>query len=380
MFVKPANIIKPDNIFSSKQYSQSRPIIMFFVMPLALIFLWFLPRAYQTFSWIYQTSIGGLAASTGLGTGKLISPQQPFLAQLNAQIHTEGSFIVLGIALLALAELSVFLMNRKEYLKNQNFLPLAYLLTLVPIPMLQVFLTVQDWPRKLSVAFPALLMALLMFALHDQLKKSWRLVYCIFLLVIQFCLIVSVTINKKTFNPLLDRIIGYYTPAPVRLNPNPHNVVEEFLTAQAKKYNLKTIALEVNPNTFEPIDPFLLTTMVEAKKLSYRVEYPYVEKYSLDNLLEFKKKYDAVFLSANLRTMKISVEAVKSYQEGFSNEIAPSIKMTYKMLAYYADNKLADVGWKLGPCIVIKSACLLEPITKGLRQEDCFGCLLLRNK
>lgn len=357
------------------KYQHNNLLILAFAITVLLVLAWFLPFSSELFEWIYRTSLGDIAASTGLGTGKLISPQHSFLVQLDQQVRIEGRVVVIGITIFALAEILMLLKARS--LKQAVSLPVIYLLSISPLPMLEVFLTVQDWPRKISITFPALLMALMILVLQRKSTRTLRMIYFALLLILQFILLVSVSINKTTYNPLLDYLVGYYTPAPVTTRPNPHDVVESFLTTKAKKYNLKSIGIEVNPNTMEPVDPFLLSMIVQAKNRNYSVSFPYFASSSSENLLQLKQKFDGIFLSQSLNKMIISPSVAKTHLNAYMKEKSSSIKTFDELLVYFSKNQLASIGWKLGPCITIKSACLIEPVTKGLRQADCLGCLLL---
>jgi hypothetical protein len=344
---------------------------------LLLVLLWFLPAAFELFQWVYQTSIGDVAAATGTGAGGFINPQASFWHELNHQVMVEGKVVVAGITLIVLSELVFFFRARLPF--SSLIIAPIYLLLITPLPLLELFLTIQNWPRKVSIAFPALFMALLMMALARDRGWSIRTIGLGLLLLIQMSLLATVVFGKVAYNPRLDNLGGYYAPRPVKINPNPHSVVEQFLTEQAQIHKLKSIAIEVNPDTAEPVDPFLLDIMVKVANVNYHVEYPYFSHYSRDNLQQLATKYDAIFLSHSLRRMQISAAGISEYAHRYESEVNPSIKTLYQLLLLYSQKQLASAGWELGPCLVIKSACMVEPVQQGLRQADCFGCLLLRS-
>ncbi len=345
-------------------------LIPLFSLTMFLIALWFFPAAFATLQWIFRTSMGDVASSTGSLTGASFSWDV-----LHLYIQAEGTLVVIGIFLTALiGSLCLSSAQRNNIILSMVFISL--LLT-IPFSFWEAFYTVQIVTRKLSVAFPALLMAMLLLSL--QQGRWWRSRCClvILLLLVQAGLVFSLIFTNRYTHPdsFLKDSIGYFVPQAVTLNPNPHHVVEEFLATESQHYGLHNIALEVDPGTpdarhffvSEPIDPFLLSTMVLAAKAKYATSYPYFGDYSANNLLVLKQRYDAIFLSDSSENMVISKKAVDQYTKKFSVETSPSLKTFAELLLHCSQNSLASIGWKLGPCITIQS------VDRGMYR----GCLLL---
>ncbi|MCD6038607.1 MAG: hypothetical protein K0S27_7 [Gammaproteobacteria bacterium] len=344
-------------------------VVPVFFISFLLVILWFFPYASKTAEWIYRTSIGDVA----MATTRLVSQKFPIWAELVLQTDAEGRMIVLGAALLAIAGGVLACMQHQP--KVFYSLPVIYLLLVIPFPLFEVLFTVQDINRKLSIAFPALIMAMLIVGLYKGSFWVVRFSSAVLLLIGQFSLLMVGTFSKVPFDPFLKNMMGYSMPRPITIYPNPHGIVEKFLTNQAKKYQLRNIAIAVNPNTVGPIDPFLLSTMVHASKNAYSVPYAYFSTFSPANPLKLShnKEVDALFLSDASENMGISMLAASAYSKKYASEKNPSLKTFYEFLLFYSQNKLSDIGWKLGPCIMIKSPSPAD----GLKKMDYLGCLLL---
>lgn len=353
---------------STKNY-----LIPSFISFFSLVLIWFLPFAFQTFQWIYRTSLGDVALSTGSLSGAQFSWHV-----LNIYLREEGLLAVSIISIIAiLGSITLSKQKRLELIFSQ---PVIYLLLLTPFPIWEAFYTVQIVTRKLSIAFPAILMALLIIGL--QKNNGWRLRINIIaaLLFLQFILLglLSYTKDYRHKNALLNNAIGYFVPQPSTINPNPHDVVIDFFNEQAQKYHLKSIGLEVIPGTpdarhpieAEPINPFLLSMMLAATKSPYYANYLYFSDYSPSNLTKIHQQYDAIFLSDQLGKMKITPDAAHYYKEKYSDENNPSLKTFYRYMTNFSSNQLLLIGWKLGPCITISTQ----------NHGNYRGCLLLNEQ
>lgn len=336
-----------------------------------VILLWYLPFAFQTFEWVYRTSMGDVAASTGSLSGALLS-----WPLLSIYLHTEGLFIVVSSFVLMI--IGMILQSRKERKEIIFSLPIIYLLLILPFPFWESFCTVQIVTRKLAVAFPALLMAMLFIGLYKGRLLSVRIGLASVILVSQWVLMFLVMNNSSPRTPdsLLHDTIGYFVPKPVIVQPNPHDVILNFLLEESKRYKLHSFGIEVNPGTpdarhfleSEPIDPFLLSTMMAALHSSYSASYPYFGVYNQMNSIILTQQYDAILLSDSADEMMVSSKAYKNYLTKFNNESNSSLKTFYLFLMHFSNNTLNKIGWVKGPCMTVKSvdhgnylACLLLP-------------------
>ncbi len=361
--------------FFASFYSNIRKtfLIPAFFASLLLVLIWFLPFAIETFQWVYRTSLGDVASSTGSLSGSHFSWNV-----LQIYLRNEGVLPVIGIVLITVLAL-VCLSNRQKRAVILST-PFIYLLLLLPFPIWEAFYTVQIVTRKLSVAVPALLMALLMLALQRGNQLFLRIMGITVVLFAVFGLSIGLMLSPETPDPIpfLNKTIGYFVPKPIRLKPNPHDVVIDFLAVQAAKYHLTSIALELNPGTpdarhpieAEPVDPFLISTMAVASKQLYSVAYPYVSLYAPDTIQSFTDKYDGIFLSDLTSKMRISKEAAANYLQQYQVENSASLKVLYEFLFYYSNNTIQNKGWVVGPCINLE----------GERGGDYLGCLLLHKK
>lgn len=362
-----------NNIFYIRSNVQAHAsyLLPAFIMILIITLAWFLPFGFETFQWIYDTSLGDVAMSTT----RLIHSQMQIWLELNTQVQAEGRVVVLTS--LALAVISFCISIRKNKLFASIPQQAIYLLLITPLPWLEVLFTVQDIHRKLSVAFPALIMALQIIILHKRKFQFVSTGIVSLLVAAQFMLLWLATFVYTSVNEHLNNMIGYYVQAPVLIKPNPHEFIRDFLTEQAKKNKLNYIILEVNPYTSDPVDPFLLSTVVQAANKNYVVGYHFFNTFSEDNPHSLLQKSDAIFLSDNVNRMQVSKNSAKEYLSRFENETSPVMKTMYEFLYYYSSNRLGELGWKVGPCTIIKSSCLANPIELKIRKDDCLGCLLL---
>jgi len=356
-------LLLPAIVYRIKFHSYLIPT---FILIVIFILVWYLPFANETFQWIFRTSFGDVASSTGSLQGSRFSWDV-----LHIYLRSEGIVVLVGIALLALSS------TISHKLKIMT-LPILYLLCIIPFPFWEVFYTVQVVTRKLSIAFPALLMALLFVGLRRGKGWKFRIVSASVLLIIQFFLMVHLIFTNSYQNstPFLKNTIGYFIPQSIHVEPNPHQVVMDFLTESAKKYHLHSIGLEVDPGTSdarhfvlaEPVDPFLLVTLLAAANSGFDAGYPYFSDYSHKHVSDLSQHYDAVFLSDNVNDMQMSKAAAKTYFKKYSLESSASLKTFYELLFYYAQNNLASIGLKQGPCIIVKS----------VRAGNYRACILLR--
>ena len=344
---------------------------IFFIILFSTV--WILPFASETFQWIYRTSLGDVASNTGSLSGSRFSWEV-----LHLYVWNEG---VLAVTMLILIAISSIILLSKEQRRAILFsAPFIYLLLLAPFPLWEAFYTVQIAVRKLSIAFPALLMAMLLLGL--QMGRGWllRILAVSFLTVLFFIFSIQAIFldTTRVLPSILFNTIGSFVPRPVIIQPNPHQQVIDFLNVQANRYKLNSIGLVINPGTSdarhyleaEPIDPFLLSTMVVANKSNYAVSYPYFSHYGPESMTSLIKKYDALFLSDKLNDMSNSLNNIKGYTIKYSDEQNASLKVFYRLLLDFVKNNLAQTGWKVEKCIVIKS-------THG---DDYLGCMLLKAK
>lgn len=346
-------------------------LIMSFSLAFFITLVWLVPFALETFLWIYQTSLGDVAA----GTTRITGSQFQIWGEFNIQSQAEGRLAVFGSIALASLSLLILLSKRKSF--PLVSISTVYLLLIIPLPWAEILFTVQDINRKLSVAFPALIMALLIISLRGKEKLLFRTVLVGLVFIGHFIIFYLATFGDIPLNPILNNTVGYYLRPPVLIKPNPHDVVRDFLTVQAKQHQLNSIAIEVNPYTMDPVDPFLMATVVQAANKNYGVNYAYIDTFSPKNPQIFLNRTQAIFLSDNVHRMKISPEAAQEYAGRLEKEKNPSVKTLYEFLYYYSTNQLASIGWKLGSCVIIKSSCLIYPVESGIRKDDCLGCLLL---
>ncbi|MBX3710094.1 MAG: hypothetical protein KIT56_06200 [Gammaproteobacteria bacterium] len=338
------------------------PLIFVFSTIFVLALMWFLPDAFKLYVWVYRTSFGDIAHNT---THTVTKP--PVWNVLQSFTIQESAAIVLGTMLIA--SLSLLTMGKQTLRHVCLSFPFLYLLLLVPFPAWEVLNTIQSSSRKLNLAFPAFILALLLIGL--QRGKWWglRLSVVTGLLITQF--IFALSFIYPSLSPLktYTQVFGTY-PQPVTLRPNPHDEVIDFLNQQNKQYQLKLIVTQTNVETALPIDPFLLGIIGQVQHLPYVIGFQYHSTYSELDIEKTNRNHAAVLLTDKKSDMVISNEAAQAYAKQFEHEPNPTLKVWYRFLYYYASNQLGSIGWKVGPCITVKAR----------DNYDYLGCLLLAEK
>ena len=308
----------------------------------------------------YRISFGDLAIITNNAMVKVHA-----LSILYRYMQEESLLMVAGASVVAI--LAAFTIG-KQRLRDICFsLPVIYLLLLAPFSVWEVLNTVQTASRKLSIAFPALILVLLLIGL--QRSKGWLLRVTVItgLLLLQFGFALSVVYPRLISFKSHAYMMGRYV-TPVSLRPNPHDEISHFLRREFNQYHYTDVSAMVNGERAMPIDPFLLAIMNRMDNEPYTFGYPYVNFYSDDNLRQTLNHVGrAVFLSDKKEDMVITEMAAKAYYKRFEDEPNPILKMLYRFLYFYSLDKLDSIGWKRGPCMVVKA-------NDG---KDYQGCLLL---
>ncbi|HEU5281066.1 MAG TPA: hypothetical protein VFU82_03695 [Gammaproteobacteria bacterium] len=336
---------------------------------LIIVLLWYLPHGFDTFQWIYRTSLGDVATSTGSLSGSQFS-----LSVLGIYLGDEGWFVVAGVVAAAL--FGLISMNGRRMFHLLTALPLIYLTLMSPFPVWEAFYTVQIVTRKLSIVFPALLMVMLFIALQRSKWFSFRLVFVAIIGLVQSFLLISALYIQNyphRFSSLM-LAIGDFIAQPSVIQPNPHEVAIQFFDNYENALAIKSIGLEVIPGTpdarhpveAEPINPFLLSLMLSASTRPYYANYLYFGVYDRNNVRAIQKQYKTIFLSDQQEAMQISKKSADVYLLKFQQESNPSLKTFYEFMYHYSNNTLSAIGWKLGPCIFMDTqahgryrACLL---------------------
>lgn len=336
------------------------PVILAFTAIFTLVLLWFSSHAFQTYVWVYRTSFGDLA---DISTNMLMKISSWEVVQYFT--HLESTILVECVLLVAMV--GFITVGAKKCCDICLSSPCIYLLLLIPFPAWEVLNTIQTAPRKMNLAFPAFILVLLLIGL--QRGKLWKLRFTTvtILLVLQFGFALGLV--YPTLSQIKSHVanLGFY-PEPVRLQPNPHDEVIQFLNQQARQYRLENIGLVINENSALPVDPFLLMMMNRISNESYTIENPHFNVYS-DTELHKINGHDALFLTDKSSDMVVSNAAAKEYDKRFETESNPTLKNLYRFLYYFSMNKMDVLGWKLGPCMT----------TRAVDNNEYVGCLLFVN-
>jgi len=347
-----------------KQCKNNNSYIIFaFTIIFAINLIWYMPYIFKTFVWLYRTSFGDLAQITANSRTKL-----PVTQVLYDLICRESRAVLYGISIFAL--LGIFA-NKKIIFSNKIIDTLCvYLILLIPFSLWEVLNTIQSSPRKLNVAFPALLMVALIIGFQCNRQKLLNKLLLFVLIIFQFWFATSGFLFQKNQSNHFAKWFGNY-PLPITLSPNPHEVIIKYLTEVTQKYHIKHIVLAINAELILPADPFLLLMMQHTNNTNFTMIFPYYSTYSDENAYNLSKNSEAVFLADVKNDMNISKDAAETYYKLYMNESNPNIKTLMYFLYHYSNNTLYKLGWKLGPCVEISARDNII----------CKGCVLFsKNK
>lgn len=324
--------------FKRKDDSKNQtPLVKVFFISIVIVMAWFLPHAFQTYAWIYRTSFGDLAELSSS-----FRMQQPIWNVLSYFTFQESFLVVSGVFFIAIISA---ILNKREALKIILSSSFCYLLLLIPFSLWEILNTFQTGIRKLNPAFPALLIALLLVGLQKGKWYKSRVFTACLLLIAQFYFSLSV-IYPSLQLASLQNLMGVY-PAPINLQPNPHDELLKFFNAEMNKFPDTIITLHVNATSILPIDPYLLMLMKNIRNDKYTLKFPG----SMDPI-----QHDEIFfLTDKVQNMVISNIAEKNYALRFQSETDPALKAMYRLLYLYSSNQLLDVGLTVGPCTIIKA-------------------------
>jgi hypothetical protein len=354
------------SIFASliykSQYSRSW-LLLSFAASFILIYLWFVPSAFRVYEWSYRTSVGDLGSQ-----GDLIN--QTFTWKgFKDYIHLEGTVVVCGIIFLALSSLALFAIKQTKQIIFSA--PFYYLILTSVIPFWEAFHTIQSTPRKLAVAYPAILLVLLLLGLKQGRLWKARIGFAIVLLALQFGLMIFL-IYTPTYNypkPIILHTIGYLIPKPISMHPSPYDVVITFLNKETTSNNIHGVGMQVDGAHGVPVDPFEMMLLVNPNNKNYVIQFPYYSKFSMDNFAKIPDVYQSIFLSDLDHRLQVSPESVAYYTDKLQSEKIESDKMRDAFLLYYAKDQLKDIGFKKGPCLTVVATdkqkylgCLIFPI------------------
>lgn len=338
------------------------PIIIVFGIISVICLLWFLPYAFPTYQWIFQASMGDIADISLKAAPKLSTWQVVY-----SFLTEEGVVTSIGIVFIALLGLVTLERNKiRDVIMSPAFI---WLFLLIPFPVWEVLNTCQTEPRKLGLAFSGLLMALLLIGLKQSKLWLFRFIIIFLLLIAQFVHAVDIIYSKLSHSNISTSMYGNYL-RPITIQPNPHDVVMKFLDSQVEKYQIKNVVLEMSWEYPLPVYPYLLMMMSKETYHPYNLSYLFFSVYSDTLAQQLSISNDAVFLIDKQSKMVISDSAAEAYHTHYLNEINPALKNWYHFLHYYSQNKLNNLGWKLGPCISFKAS----------DENQYLGCLLISVK
>ena len=337
---------------------------------LFLIFIWWAGFFSNLYEWVYRTSLGDVVSNmvkSDIGIIKLF---------INIINHF-GILLFFSIFLLFLflcfKKIKIPTLKIKLNITNHYL----YLISVLPLPLILYFTTVQTHPRKVSVIFIIILVIFSSKTIYKNINKFYISAYLVSVLLILFFshlnFIYTQDDNRTFKNPKTSIIVGESFPSPITLKPNPHNVVIENLNILSKKYNAKHITLPIDEGS-NPVDPFLLSMMSIGN--NFTSNFPYTPKFSRN--LKFIDSYKYALLINPLGKMiklekqsNLILEIIDPKNKSIirnSNELrilSPNQKYTYFLQYLYSSNKLEKYGREELSCFSINkdfSGCLIKKI------------------
>ncbi len=314
--------------------------------------MWYLPFYKRTFEWIYRTSFGDVAAADGR------SPLE-FWANLHLQIFYAG--LIPFFTMLTLASVTIVLNKFKNIFTTQ----MIYLFLLIPIPLIEVFLTIQNSPRKMAIPFTALFMIAALIGLKKGRLWILRLSVINLLLMLQFIAAILLAMNMD-----YPRLISYTMsniPKPTYLKTDPYVTISDYIIDSHVKFKFKHISLVISTEGKKPVDPFLSMTVAMAKSSDLKTYFSFFNEFNEDTIKSMNN-FDAILLAEESDKLRMSAKSADYYLQLFNNSKPDSDKTRYYFLYNFTAGKLKSIGWRVADCKDMIS----------LNNENYRTCILIK--
>ena len=225
-------------------------------------------------------------------------------------IETYGPAIFLSIIILSFI---IFILRKYKIntvVKNDKILSLILISSTI-FPIILYFTTIQVTYRKIAPTMTIILIFSLIKIIKNVDLKFFYMPFLIILMGIQIYFIKD-NVNIKDVNSSWDNyskskysrmILGNEFPRPININPNPHDVVLNFLISNQKSMDQNEISIMFN-DTAKPVEAYLLRFLCEKKGLNCKVTLP--KKFIFNNLSDYEKS-DA-FLIINFKDIPLEMD------------------------------------------------------------------------
>jgi hypothetical protein len=317
--------------------------------------IWYAPFYKQMYEWIYRTSFGDLAAVDP-------RPKMSLLYNFKFQVMTQGLVATIVVLLLLLFSAAL---DRFKNVWQKEF---TYVLLLAPIAVVEVFLTIQNTPRKIAIAYTAFFIVALMIGLKKG--RAWRLRAGIvtLLLIFQFAVAMLIASGGDASSKIVRYGMTGISP-PSNLKVNPYDQLADYLIKESKRFHFKNLSLVIGELSDKPIiDPFTLITIMLAKNTGFYTGYSFFSTFGKDSIAHMNT-FDALLIADRADRLFVSKDAASYYKKKLDNETSISDKTWDYFMYHYAANDLNKLGWTIGSCIDINSLYNNGPSR---------GCLLIR--
>lgn len=325
-----------------------------FVALYAFIILFYFPYVTKLVEWVYMCSVGPLGAAN----------QRPPLTDIvidNLLLPT-GCIPFLGITILGMfAWITANKESRLALVKH----PLAIVLSVIPITLLMILFSPQFLLRKATVILTVWLLVMLMLALTPGRFRPHRIVAVALLAVVQFTCM-SWMGTALPMPPSLQYVTGSAAPIMVTLEPNPNEVLTEFLLSNAKRHHYTAIGLAISTDNGDIVDPFLLSAMATIYQSPAAASYHFIARFDDSSVKNFLAGNDSAFLLIHELPgeFKKSSADANYYAQRIKDTSGPNDKLDASLAYLYAQGKLETMGVRKGECIMLaglnKEACLFE--------------------
>ena len=339
-------------------------LVLSFYIQTILIFIWWYPFFSNLFEWVYMTSFGAVVSYYKGETVLWLIPWA---------FKSSGIYIILIFSSTALLYMLISKFKNKFF--NSDFYFQTQLLLLsIPIPWLVYLLSVQGFYRKVSLSMVCLVICLFYYILSKKKLILFSKFLISVVLIVQIYSISTHTWinfeNDKFWstthrNKIASNMIGIEYPLPININPNPHDVVIDFLDKSYNKYKLKNFAITVDESG-EPVDAFLISLM--SKKYDFNANIPWIT--SVEFLNDDFKAFDRFdsFLLINPKNLQMNYtkeNITNSFKLALNEYKSASARFAFYMQYLYSSKKLNEKGFKVLECFVINikhKGCLIIKI------------------
>jgi hypothetical protein len=331
-------------------------IIPVFTAICVLVTLFYLKSVTYLVEWTYEGTVGDLSQ---------IIQMEPKIKILRTFMLCSGFLPLAGITLLGVLSFCFCLCREQKQALLQH--PLLYLTAVTPLAFLLTMVSVQFYPRRITIVFCAYLLTMLVPVLTKGRWRRLRIGLVALIAVWQFSGVMWISTAHPQTKLLEDTIGSGAFPAMVTMYPNPNDIAINFMIESAKRHGYKKILIPLIGNGYSPVDIFTLQILMQIKGNGVQAAWPFFATYNQHTIPDTFAKIGAdAFLVVPDRPISVpSAGDAERFKNRSAATLAATDKMAYDLLALYAAGKLESTyGVKKSDCTMlgqpVTEVCLFE--------------------